>query len=254
MTATDTEAKFPIYASAGRHLVFDIATVRKLRSELHICGIVVGTLPQISQQSLFLGLPLLLQEEEATFLVDRGYAYVVDDVARHQTFTDYTADQISAVNEQKTREATERAELARTIAKEHRIAVLRSKNLHDVADKLESATDGPLDLGTRVETTSDFAAEPKIDSRRDTPRYRLFAHLHDKGYYMTPGLRFGGDFVAYPGDPLRFHSHFTCKAKADDEAWPLMDLVSGGRLGTGVKKSWLIGSGEQCFTIEWAGL
>ena len=257
-TVTAAAGQFPIYLSAGRHLVFDIETVRRLRSELHICGIVVGTLPQISQQSLFLGLPLLLQEDEATLLVERGHAYVVDDVQRHVNFfTQSSQDEVARIVAEKTDAARERACQARDATKRDRIALLRSKNLHDIADKLESASDDALEIGSRIETTTtqiNDAAEPIVDTRRHTSRYALFSHLHDRGYYMTPGLRFGGDFVAYPGDPLRFHSHFTCKAKDADEEWSVMDLVSGGRLGTGVKKSWLVGSGEQCFTIEWAGL
>jgi len=67
--------------------------------------------------------------------------------------------------------------------------------------------------------------------------------------------------MAYPGDPLRFHSHFLVAGKEWDEEIDLMDLVAGGRLGTGVKKGYLIGgtSGEgeanaRAFSIEWAGM
>lgn len=244
---------FAIYASAGQYLVFDIATVRRLRSELRVCGIVVGTLPQISQQSIFLGLPLLLQEEEATYLVERGHAFIVDDARRHDAYTQVAPEDVAARNEARQKIALDRALEAGREQKERRIATLREKGLHEVAERVANETK-VTDVATRIDTVSDFKDEPVIDTRRSTPRYRLFEFLHDRGYFMTPGLRFGGDFVAYPGDPLRYHSHFTCKAKAADEQWPVMDLVSGGRLGTGVKKSWLVGSGEQCFTIEWAGL
>lgn len=45
----------------------------------------------------------------------------------------------------------------------------------------------------------------------------------------------------YPGDPLRFHSHFLANGLGWDEEIGLLDLVGGGRLGTGVKKGWLVG-------------
>lgn len=74
--------------------------------------------------------------------------------------------------------------------------------------------------------------------------YALFAHLHALGYYLTPGIRFGCHFSVYPGDPLRFHSHFLAMSAGWDEEIGLLDLVGGGRLGTGVKKGWLVGGVE----------
>jgi len=47
----------------------DIAT---LRSHHHICGVLTGTLPHLSQQNVFLGVPLLLMPEEVVLLVDKG--------------------------------------------------------------------------------------------------------------------------------------------------------------------------------------
>lgn len=48
----------------------------------------------------------------------------------------------------------------------------------------------------------------------------------------------------YPGDPLRFHSHFLVVGLDWEEEFDLLDLIGGGRLGTGVKKGWLIGGVE----------
>ncbi|KAI5245016.1 SEN34 subunit of tRNA-splicing endonuclease [Aureobasidium subglaciale] len=95
--------------------------------------------------------------------------------------------------------------------------------------------------------------------------YPLFKHLHSKGYFMAPGIRFGCRYTAYPGDPLRFHSHFLCDGMNWDQEFDLLTLVGGGRLGTGVKKGFLIGGTEdkekaegeddvRAFCIEWAGM
>ena len=111
--------------------------------------------------------------------------------------------------------------------------------------------------------------------------YPLFIHLHANNYFLAPGLRFGCQYMAYPGDPLRYHSHFLANGLGWDEEFDLLDLVGGGRLGTGVKKSFVIGGleGEDCgngkgkedndgndglsvgkerkvraFSIEWAGM
>jgi tRNA-splicing endonuclease subunit Sen34 len=76
------------------------------------------------------------------------------------------------------------------------------------------------------------------------PSYPLFAHLHKRNYFLSPGLRFGCQYSVYPGDPLRFHSHFLAISVGWEEEIDLLDLVGGGRLGTGVKKGFLVGGVE----------
>ncbi|GAB7362674.1 hypothetical protein MBLNU230_g2983t1 [Neophaeotheca triangularis] len=96
--------------------------------------------------------------------------------------------------------------------------------------------------------------------------YPLYKHMHENGYFLAPGLRFGSQYMAYPGDPLRFHSHFLCKGLEWEEEFDLLELVGGGRLGTGVKKGYLLGGeekendkvddskGTRTFCIEWGGM
>ena len=86
---------------------------------------------------------------------------------------------------------------------------------------------------------------------KDLPSsYPLYRHLHDQGFFMTPGLRFGCQYTVYPGDPLRFHSHFLAVGTEWDEEIDLMEIVGGGRLGTGVKKGFLLGGAAACRRCE----
>ena len=48
------------------------ADIAVIRSEYRVCGTLVGTLPHMSQQNVFLGVPLVLLPEEAVLLVDKG--------------------------------------------------------------------------------------------------------------------------------------------------------------------------------------
>ena len=113
-------------------------------------------------------------------------------------------------------------------------------------------------------------AQPSSDQLLRLPEvpssYPLFAHLHANGYFLSPGLRFGCQYLAYPGDPLRFHSHFLAVSAEWDEEIDLTTIITGGRLGTGVKKGFLLGGAEKkaedsendgdvrTFSIEWAGM
>lgn len=102
------------------------------------------------------------------------------------------------------------------------------------------------------------------------------------GYYLLPGMRFGGVFVSYPGDPLRYHAQQIIDTREYyEEDIGLFKICNRGRLATGVRKVWIVGgtvdnsgtdrdiverllfdSGNKnnydtgrirCFSIEWAG-
>ncbi|TIA60677.1 SEN34 subunit of tRNA-splicing endonuclease [Aureobasidium pullulans] len=126
---------------------------------------------------------------------------------------------------------------------------------------------------TIMKITPTTSHPPLLSSESSSPlplpqvpaSYPLFKHLHSKGYFMAPGIRFGCRYTAYPGDPLRFHSHFLCDGMDWDQEFDLLTLVGGGRLGTGVKKGFLVGGTEdkekvdgeedvRAFCIEWAGM
>lgn len=118
----------------------------------------------------------------------------------------------------------------------------------------------PTATTTTITATTNTQPSPPPTTIKDlSPSYPLYRHLHDKGYFMTPGLRFGCQYAVYPGDPLRFHSHFLAVGRQWDEEIDLMDIVGGGRLGTGVKKGFLFGGESpkgdvRAFSVEWAAM
>jgi tRNA-splicing endonuclease subunit Sen34 len=57
---------------------------------------------------------------------------------------------------------------------------------------------------------------------------------------MGLGPRFGGEYLIYPGDYLRYHAHFTSQVVLHDSFIKPMEIVAWGRLGTGTKKAGLI--------------
>ena len=318
--------------SVPRYLLYDISHITYLRSHHAILGVLIGSLPQIPQQSVFLGLPLELQPEEAQLLVDKGIGYIVNDRAWHDgDFRQKCGEEREAIIQRLRNEGLEIAKGLRAMKKDRTAHILQQKaskakkatgrkdiekaqlegqeageelpatpptpndeenansnepstpTLHEEAHVFSppttrsrsNSTDPTPHPITPTASTSLSAPPPPPSNPPSallTPQiattYPLFAHLHSQGYYLSPGLRFGCNFSAYPGDPLRFHSHFLVNALGWDEEFDLIDLVAGGRLGTGVKKGWLLGGkvegGEEggveeegevrCFCVEWGGM
>lgn len=134
-------------------------------------------------------------------------------------------------------------------------------------------------------STLESARAAGIWSYPSTPiqkaRCGVFRALWEQGKYMGGGLKFGCDFLVYPGqscdfvnsrppmlthfrsagDSLRYHSHFACTVVPSLETTinPL-DLVSMGRLATAVKKAHLLAAWDDAkqeatfMSLEWAGI
>lgn len=375
---------FPISLVAGRYLLFDVDVIAHCRRTHNICGLLVGTIPNLSQQNVFLGVPLELMPEEARVLVDKGAAYIVDDAQAHQKAfaemsredrlrymeemdkrgEDVTKEQTELAERRKERalkekglkrEEVERGSVAASTTSDETLQaddssvassglgfIMKGSSFSDsaapvkavkvISSPASSVTDSS-DLGSSglgfIMKGSSFSDSwvqvkaPKIDSSAaevslfdaappspapepavpvqgsapkgvaaqkhyvtpttsypplSTPAkdpavpppavpdsYPLFRYLHSKGYYHMPGLRFGCHYNVYPGDPLRYHSHFAATGLGWDQKFDLLDVVGGGRLGTGTKKAYMIGGENpdvdsqedesvRAFSVEWAAI
>jgi tRNA-splicing endonuclease subunit Sen34 len=239
----------------------------------------LGTLPQIPQQNVFLGLPMQLLPEEAKLLVDQGAAYLVDS---KQVYRDWYGS-LGEEDKEKILEDRKKAEILdgerrkqeaderkRKFWEKKRLDDLKTKKGGDAAFEGGSRSDTPVlseHPQTPVQTDYVPAAPQPATGSTEVPNvpetYSLFKYLHEKEYYLSSGLRFGANYVAYPGDPARFHSHFCVNGKGFDEEFSMIDIVGGGRLGGGVKKGWLLGGVDKteqkvngdvrAFCVEWGG-
>ena len=48
-------------------------------------------------------------------------------------------------------------------------------------------------------------------------RLSVFADLHSRGFSVTGGAKFGGDFLAYPGDPHLYHAQYVVRVVLPDQ-------------------------------------
>ncbi|KAK0714944.1 hypothetical protein B0H67DRAFT_553562 [Lasiosphaeris hirsuta] len=279
----------------GRYLAFDIEDVVYIRRHHGICAILMGTMPQNPTQNIFLGLPIELYAEEARLLIDKKVAYIADEATEH-------------LSQLKTMDPTARSAYLQSLKMQRKTAQLgledaKAKSKAQYQRRAQTITASSSDNPNRTKPASSGREDSLFDSQPQQPApvaklalpavtpttsnvlvasggssvsiqvpasYPLYRFLNTRGYYITPGLRFGGDYSVYPGDPFRFHAHYMANSYGWDEKVPMLDLVTSGRLGTAVKKSFLFGSqqpataiaaesanpGEdvRVFCIEWAGM
>ena len=94
-------------------------------------------------------------------------------------------------------------------------------------------------------------------SEDDQLKHAVFQDLWQHGYFLTSGLKYGGDFLVYHAHPSCTHSSYIALVLPWKQ--PINNLVSLGRVGAKVKKNVLLCSrdsdGEPCYyTLEWAGI
>ncbi|KAF9495985.1 tRNA-intron endonuclease catalytic domain-like protein [Pleurotus eryngii] len=305
----------PIRIANQRAYIWDVDDIAVLRSQHRLCGILAGTLPHLSQQNVFLGVPLLLMPEEVVLLVEKKFAVLVDDPKAHQA---PTAPQLQKWEEE--REEFAKRHIVVNDTKINQNAATRSISEDAMRKRKErmerkaarSQQPAPVDMIPEESPAERAEATPAPDSRPSTPssnantvaypviiesasstlewydtsattydaieaaqaagiwsypsnlseraRCGVFRGLWEQGYFLGGGIKFGGDYLVYPGDPLRFHSHFVATVIESPVATLRpMEIVAHGRLGTATKKSHLLcGWNDEkkdvsYLSIEWAG-
>lgn len=246
-------------------MVFNIDDMKQLR-ELGICGILSGTLPTAAQQNMFLSIPLKLMVEETIWLVLNGHAEL-------QLLKGPMGVQMANIMRHKGKELYELTkdrlmksfDLQRAYKQEQHLLKLQQLGI-DPKKTHSSADNTLIESSLFIETTNEssiltYYDESSSPGKQIEPpmhinilnllisrytnwnNYLLYQSLKTQNYVMSPGGRFGGLFIAYPGDPLRYHSHLTIDSALDYYNDPIdfISLTSGARIGTAVKKLWVIG-------------
>ncbi|KAF8188373.1 hypothetical protein BJ912DRAFT_1059500 [Pholiota molesta] len=292
----------PLRVANKTAYVWDVDDIATIRSKYRICGVLTGTLPHLSQQNVFLGVPLVLLPEEAALLVDIGAAVLVDDPTAHKqptipqlerwsagqqesikTQLSYNETKVAkeslsgrAMSEDAVRKRKEREERKRAQAAAKAAAEATEEGSSSVFVPSEPETkpppptepvSSPTDLlknssvpYTIVIPASSSSLEWYDASGCSTRAMWCLKDLWKQGYFMGGGIKFGGEYLVYPGDPLRYHSHFAASViESPIASLRPMEIVAHGRLGTATKKAHLLCGWDDekkevsYLSIEWAG-
>ncbi|ORY25810.1 hypothetical protein BCR39DRAFT_277857 [Naematelia encephala] len=283
----------PLYLVNGVATVWDAQVAATLHCDHAISGLRVGTLPGVSQQNGFLGLPITLMQEETAYLVRSGIAHIVpvatdpyalvpspEQVAAHTAARKERIKRIeaqlqaAAQNKERNRQqAFEKGGEKARLKREARARVKAEKakstesSLFEGEGQSTSLPDRPASATspdkTAPSSNGHFYAFSALPAYPDlslsapitsvphplfpfpiTPRHcallGVFSALQARGYRTGLGPRFGGEYLVYPGDYLRYHAHFTSQVIVRDEPIKPGELVAWGRLGTGTKKAGLL--------------
>jgi len=260
-----------IYCSTGKCYLWDPDAVYILRTKCRIIGEAVGSLPSYHQQNIFRSLPFIYSNEQITFCLQKGWIRLIDD---DKKYPEPSADEVQSYFEKRNKDLA----IQKQAAREERLAKIlehkkrkHSENISEIEldkeDLADKGDDGFLGSITII-TQSKIPKREKLDitaywnfpiTRREQMQAKIYADLWNRGYFISTASKFGGDYLLYPGDPLRFHAHFVVVIVDYKELLPMHEIISIGRLAVTVKKSPLLASLNAdnmpiYFTIDWQGV
>ncbi|KAM9359686.1 tRNA-splicing endonuclease subunit Sen34 [Symphorus nematophorus] len=267
-------------------LLWRVEDLRAVRRH-GLVGALMGSLPRTPRQNGRLGRPLLLLPEEERLLRERHAATAAAQSASQKDGGAELCEQVRQYEEEQRRSYEEQSVLAledrksalcRAMTSSHTGsgsgAALADEALCGRLEDLDRSFTFPhsalaVQLSTAraglthcPEARAFLQANQPIrgqDGPRCAARYQVFRDLRRRGFYLTSAGKFGGDFLVYPGDPLRFHAHFIAVCLSLDESVCLLDVLAVARLGSNVKKTVLLCSpgtdGRVLYTsLQWSGM
>lgn len=221
-----------VFHNGGFFYVWKPQHIHALRVRYRLVGALVGALPGHKGQGAEHGAPLLLSFEETLAALEAGIITVVDCDSADPPTEPQSRDLDGARSSSGDREAI--------------LQMLAEKNSGFVTIRSECSDwqDGPLPL-----------LSPSTISSAHTDRcfhFLVFRCLWEQGYFLTSGIKFGGDFLCYTADPMSCHAIAIVHVLSRDRP-PLRpaERSCAGRLATTARKLALLASpcesGDVCF-------
>ncbi|KAK8728716.1 hypothetical protein OTU49_009109 [Cherax quadricarinatus] len=280
----ETEDQIKLIIACGQGHIWNVEDVKMAWTKYRIIGCLVGSLPRNPHQSSMMGLPLKLMPEEVTLLLEKRFAKPVtypemteepSSIIKN-TFKQHRQkcyqEQIMAALQQRKHEIEN---IADTILEGKRKKFeLRKKNKQGSAQNynflltkekvIEEEIRKIQTLPEHLQVIEVFAESPMVGmlksevakwsfptNNMEKLRYAVFKDLWEQNYYLTTGVKFGGDFLVYPGDPHLFHATFIVKCVMDVQCVDQCDLVSWSRIGTATKKTLVLATFDQSEQVSY---
>src|SRR5436309_14936749 len=104
---------------------------------------------------------------------------------------------------------------------------------HKRIEVVEGKTKRPVGKGILLKTARDTYRGFRL-------AYQVYRDLRNKGYIVTPGIKFGADFAVYEHGPGIDHAPFIVSVETPDSVMGPFEVVRAGRLATTVRKQFIL--------------
>ncbi|XP_048780508.1 tRNA-splicing endonuclease subunit Sen34-like [Ostrea edulis] len=281
-----------VYLQNDKPLVWSARDSVELREQWRIVGCLIGCLPRLPRQNNYLGLPLQLSKEEVTLLLEKGAILLLNNssdlkqpsVQEKEEFNEYRQKsyqaQVEMFREERKKEIHQNmANIIEGKRDKAQKDLEERKSRGEVSEEAEVEEDFSIDVDkvpippipkkfslVQLFTESPYKPEDEVPvvwgyptSEKERLKFGVYRDLWNQGYFLSNGSKFGGDFLVYPGDPSRYHSHYIAICIPHEKKMSALDIVSMGRLGSNVRKTVLLCSEGpdnkiSYISLQWTGI
>eukprot|EP01025_Chloroclados_australasicus_P018819 TRINITY_DN20025_c0_g1_i1.p1 TRINITY_DN20025_c0_g1~~TRINITY_DN20025_c0_g1_i1.p1 ORF type:complete len:284 (-),score=38.23 TRINITY_DN20025_c0_g1_i1:360-1211(-) len=223
----NSNKKIKVFVLGDQCLLFDVEGFKKLRTEHRIAGSLIGQLSDFKQQTIYSGLPVAFGMEEVYVCLENGWielrqgrnlSSMAQQLSHHKKRRRYDDgdDNSDGYYEDKQR----KQQKAKNVDASTNGSVKQNEQDESKMEDVDESWKELLLNGKYVEVLLADEGEPAQwnfpSTKQQAMNCAVFRDLHKKGYYLTNGLRFGSQFLVYPGDPSVFHSQFSVKIVEED--------------------------------------
>jgi len=89
-------------------------------------------------------------------------------------------------------------------------------------------------------STEEFFRKAEEHYENFQESYLVYKDLRERGFIVTPGIKFGSDFAVYRYGPGLEHAPFIVQVKSPRETISALEIIRSGRLATTVRKYFTI--------------
>ena len=259
----------------GQALLWTAREYKIVRQNYRIIGSLLGSLPGYRQQDSTRGLPVLLSKEEVYVLKENAWARIrfktkkrkrnssdFNEEAEEQEFLQpQTTTTTTTRNQVRAMKASKKSQWGGAAKKKQKVAPKKKNDKEEETKKKNSNNRDRIVDWEQVLGRSSSVVLPLITSETDDAppeeeeeeayerrfwrkmskieRYKcaVFKDLHEKGFTMTSAAKFGGDYLAYPGDPMLFHAYFTVRVLERGEKMTPLSCSSVTRMAHAARKN-----------------
>ncbi|KAJ8934015.1 hypothetical protein NQ314_013651 [Rhamnusium bicolor] len=224
-----------------------------LRKQHRIIGEIIGNTAHVPC------LPVKLLPEEALLLLEKGIVNIrqITDVnsdihSDKQKFQQFENDLLESqiIEYKKSRRMQLESMIDKIVEKRRKINDNRSPEdiLNEELEKSSLVTKNNMIWPILLTPLNFSQTETKSVTLEDVLKHStklkcaVYSDLWEKGYYVTHGDKFGGDFLVYFGDPVCHHAIFIVRCVEPEKNIAPSEIVAFGRLGTSVKKRAVLAS------------
>lgn len=206
-----------IFVVNDSFLVFDGKSALGLRRN-RIVGRLIGCPLKSPYQVATSGLPLHLSKYEAGIIFTHGFARFLSlsDLpsssleTRRDTYTTYLSDFFKETQDEFTKTRISELNKRNIPITDKNLKPLEISKMKVIVTNRPDERFSPLITAELPKDALGKLMPNPVSDVRDI----VFRDLYKRGFYITSGLKFGSDFLAYFGDPVSYHAHYAVRLVA----------------------------------------